>query len=159
MAAGFEQLIKDNAGRIRAIARRYADEGGEEDLLQEILEQLWRSYGSFRGESRPETWIYRVGFNTAMTHLRSLAREREGKKKLLGLRQAGRSGGERCEADILRDFLASLSDIDASVLMMYLDGLSAREMAQVLGTRPNTLEVRISRLKKAFRSRYLEEQP
>lgn len=155
MPPEFDQLIIENSGRIRAIARRYADDGNEDDLYQEILEQLWRSFGSFRGKSKPETWIYRVGFNTAMTHLRKVAKRRESEKKLQSLKQTNISSGDRSEAEILEDFMASLNDIDASVLMMYLDGLSGQEMADVLGVQLNTVEVRISRLKKAFSDRYV----
>ncbi len=156
MPPEFEQLIKDQCGRIRAIAKRYADEGNEEDLYQEILEQLWRSFGNFRGKSKPETWIYRVGFNTAITRLRKVIKQREGEQKLKSLMQPNLSAGGRCQAEILEDFMASLNDIDASVLMMYLDGLSGQEIAEVLGIQLNAIQVRISRLKKAFTDRYME---
>jgi len=42
--------------------------------------------------------------------------------------------------------------------MMYLDGLSGQEMTEVLGIKLNAIQVRISRLKKAFTNRYVEEQ-
>jgi len=71
----FEELIEEHSGRIRAIAKRYADDGNVDDLYQEILEQLWRSFGSFQGNSKPETWIYRVGFNTSMTRLRKVVKQ------------------------------------------------------------------------------------
>lgn len=156
MQPEFEQLIVENSGRIRAIAIRYADAGSEDDLYQEILEQLWRSFTSFRQESKPETWIYRVGFNTAMTRLRKVVKQREGVEKLRHLKPIDSLGEERCQAEILEDFMASISDIDASILMMFLDGLSAKEMAAVLGIRSNTIEVRISRLKAAFTKRNAE---
>lgn len=156
MPLEFEQLIREQAGRIRAIAKRYADNGSEDDLYQEILEQLWRSFDSFRGQSKPETWVYRVGFNTAMTRLRKVVKQREIEQKLQGLKQPNVSTGNRCQAEILEDFMTSLNDIDASVLMMYLDGLSGQEMADVLGIQLNAVQVRISRLKKAFTDRYME---
>lgn len=156
MPPEFDRLIIENSGRIRAIARRYADDGNEDDLYQEILEQLWRSFGNFLGKSKPETWIYRVGFNTAMTRLRKVAKRREGEQKLQSLKQTNISSGGRCEAEVLEDFMASLNDIDASALMMYLDGLSGQEMAEVLGVHLNAIEVRISRLKRAFTDRYVE---
>ncbi len=159
MPPEFESLIKAHSGRVRAIARRYADDGTVDDLHQEILEQLWRSFSGFRGKSRPETWIYRVGFNTAMTRLRKNVRRREGEKKLKTLRQADTLNADvRCQAETLQDFMNSLSDIDASVLMMYLDGLSGQEMAEVLGAKLNSIQVRINRLKKAFTVRYMESK-
>jgi RNA polymerase sigma-70 factor, ECF subfamily len=156
MPPEFEQLIKEQGSRVRAIAKRYADDGNEDDLYQEILEQLWRSFDSFRNESKPETWIYRVGFNTAMTRLRKVIKQREAEQKLKNLKQQHSSDNELCQAEILEDFMTSINDIDSSVLMMYLDGLNGQEMAEVLGIQLNAVQVRISRLKKAFTERYME---
>jgi RNA polymerase sigma-70 factor, ECF subfamily len=156
MPPEFEQLIKEQGSRVRAIAKRYADDGNEDDLYQEIIEQLWRSFDSFRNESKPETWIYRVGFNTAMTRLRKVIKQRETEQKLKNLKQQHPSDNELCQAEILEDFMTSINDIDSSVLMMYLDGLNGQEMAEVLGIQLNAVQVRISRLKKAFTERYME---
>ncbi len=157
MQADFEDLINNQQGRIRAIARRYADSGHAEDLHQEILEQLWRSYKGFRGDASPETWVYRIGFNTAMTSLRKVTTVRKGLEKLKTFNHTESAPAGRCQAEILEDFMNSLNDIDASVLMMYLDGLSGQQMADVLGAPINNVQVRITRLKKAFSDRYVEE--
>ena len=156
MHSKFETLIAENRGRILAIARRYADEGHIDDLYQEILEQLWRSFKSFRQESKPETWIYRIGFNTAMTRLRKVVKHCEGQETLAAQPQAESTPGGRCEAELLKDFLDSLGDVDASILMMYLDGLTGQEMADVLGMGLSAIQVRINRLKAAFNDRYVE---
>ena len=58
--------------------------------------------------------------------------------------------------DILASFLAELGDIDASILMMYLDGLTAEEMSGVLGISANAIGVRINRLKQKFSDTYVE---
>ena len=156
MSSEFEQLIEKHSGRILAIARRYADKENVEDLYQEILEQLWRSFDSFKGSAKPETWIYRVGFNTAMTRLRKIVKQREGENKIRVFKQSEQTFGERDPAEILEDFISSLNDIDTSVLIMYLDGLTGEEMAEVLGSPVNAIQVRIARLKKAFTLRYTE---
>ena len=59
-------------------------------------------------------------------------------------------------ADILESFLAALGDIDASILMMYLDGLGAEEMSGVLGISANAISVRINRLKQKFSATYVD---
>ena len=158
MAAEFEQLIKDHGGRVLAIARRYADTGAVDDLYQEILVQLWRSIDSFRGDAKPETWIYRIGFNTAMTSVRKQIRLREGKAILNNQISSEESLGGRCQAEILSEFMDSLADVDSSIMMMYLDGLNGQEMSSILGMKLNAVQVRINRLKKMFSERYLEEE-
>lgn len=156
MSAQFEELVKNNHGRILAIARRYAESDAVDDLYQEILVQLWRSYGSFRGESKIETWIYRIGLNTAMTSLRKLTRLRETSDQLNQVNTPEAAPGGRCQAEILDEFMNSLDEVDSSIMMMYLDALSGQEMSSILGMKLNAVQVRITRLKMTFAERYLE---
>ena len=156
MSAEFLQLINDHGGRILGIARRYAERDNVDDLYQEILVQLWRSFGSYRGEAKLETWVYRIGFNTAMTSLRKLTKIREGKEQMNRLAKSEKDLGGRCQAEILSEFLDSLDDVDTSIMMMYLDGLTGAEMSTVLGIKLNAIQVRINRLKQTFINRYVE---
>ncbi|UOV00110.1 sigma-70 family RNA polymerase sigma factor [Chryseobacterium daecheongense] len=71
----FAQLIKDNQGLIIKVSRLYTNSlEDEEDLFQEIVLQLWRSYDSFKGNSKISTWMYRVALNTAITLFRKKAK-------------------------------------------------------------------------------------
>ena len=159
MSDPFEQLIKANSGRIRSIARRYADHSETDDLAQEILMALWRSFRSFRGESSVETWVYRIGFNTAMTRVRKSVKERSGIEAIKAIRPVSASMSDGySQADILERFLASLNDIDASVMMMYLDGFSTEAMKEVLGISANALNVRVSRIKEKFSATFVDER-
>lgn len=157
MLQDFEALARQHGARIRRIARRYAAPGQVDDLVQEILVRLWRSYPSFRSEAKIETWIYRVALNTAMTHVKRSIRDREiqaaidARSESVPTTEATTSMG-----DILASFLAALGDIDASILMMYLDGLTAEEMSGVLGISANAIGVRINRLKQKFSDTYVE---
>lgn len=110
--------------------------------------QLWRSYRNFRGEAKAETWVYRVALNVSMTQLRKIVKERDLHNELAAQTPANEGApAGACQADILTGFLNSLGDIDASLLMMYLDGLTAKEMAEVLGIQDNAVNVRINRMK------------
>ena len=46
-----------------------------EDALQETFVRVFRSLGSFRGESSFHTWLYRIATNTCIEHLRKRKRE------------------------------------------------------------------------------------
>jgi RNA polymerase sigma-70 factor (ECF subfamily) len=153
----FEQLVREHGHRIRQIARRYAAAGAVDDLVQEILLRLWRSLPSFRGEARAETWIYRVALNAAMTSVKKAIKGRELQAALTaksGMAQTVAPGAN--PADVLANFMGELGDIDASVLMMYLDGLTADEMSNVLGISANAINVRINRLKQKFNDTYID---
>jgi RNA polymerase sigma-70 factor, ECF subfamily len=157
MQIQFEKLVREHAGRIRQIARRYADAGAVDDLVQEILMRLWRSLPTFRGEARIETWVYRVALNAAMTSVKDSIRARELRTSLTAKSVPIRGAAPGANpADVLASFMAALGPIDASILMMYLDGLTAEEMSSVLGITDNAINVRINRLKQKFSDTYID---
>lgn len=156
MTAEFEALIKQHSGRIRRIAMRYAESNEVEDLLQEILLALWRSLPSFRGESRMETWVYRVSLNTALSGVRKRITARRRDKHLQGLYHEAASPGSLPERDILTEFLDALNELDASVMMMTLDGMSPKDIEEVIGISANAISVRINRIKQRYIDTYVE---
>jgi len=157
MPTDFEQLVREHGARIRRIALRYAASGAADDLVQDILVRLWRSYPSFRSDAKVETWIYRVALNASMTYLKDSVRERAKQSALAAQPPpAAASQANLSMGDILASFLGQLGDIDASILMMYLDGLTADEMDGVLGIGGNAISVRINRLKQKFSATYID---
>lgn len=156
MRKEFKQMIINNQGRIRYIASRYSHDGEFEDMYQEILLQLWRSFESFSGESKQETWVYKVALNTACTFVRAAVKQKEIKQSPLHQpTQELQPTQESCQADILNRFMDELSDTDASLLMMYLDGLSSDDSAKVLGISSNAVRSRIKRIKNEFETNYI----
>ena len=156
MRKEFKQMIINNQGRIRYIASRYSHDGEYDDLHQEILLQLWRSFESFSGESKQETWVFQVALNTACTFVRAAAKQKKIKQSPLHQSmQELQPAQESCQADILNLFMDGLSDTDASLLMMYLDGLSSDDSAKVLGISSNAVRSRIKRIKNEFETNYI----
>jgi RNA polymerase sigma-70 factor (ECF subfamily) len=155
MTIEFESLIAKNSKTIRNIARSYTNMYDYEDLMQEILAQLWRSFDSFRGDSKFETWLYRIAINTAVSFQRSEIKERKGKEKNTSLQSINASSDGLSHDEILQAFIKELNNIDSAVLMMYIDGLTANEMESVLGIKANAIKVRISRLKTKFSEQFV----
>lgn len=156
MTIEFESLISKNSKTIRNIARSYTNMYDYEDLMQEILVQLWRSFGNFRGDSKFETWLYRIAINTAVSFQRSEIKERKGKEKNTLLQSNNVSSGGLSHDEILHAFIKELNNIDRAVLMMYIDGLTAIEMESVLGIKSNAIKVRVSRLKAKFSEQFVD---
>jgi RNA polymerase sigma-70 factor (ECF subfamily) len=149
-------LLTAYGGALRRIARTYAGgRGEEEDLRQEILLQLWRGLASFRGDSAPGTWLYRVALNTALTWRRRAGRDARA-DSAAGRLPAETAGAPRSEATILDELLASLGPMDRSVLLLYLEGLSYQEIGAVTGLSASAVGVRIHRTRKSYEDRYLK---
>jgi len=150
----FENLLNANSGRLQHIARCYAFGHEVEDLLQEIHLQLWRSRRSFAGASQANTWLYRVALNTAISS------KRRRKHPMLPIEHPERLPADSDPGDsmhLLDEFLQSLNAVNRSVLLMFLEGLSHAEIADVLGSNVNAVAVRLNRLKREFENRYVED--
>lgn len=157
--AQFRQLLEENLGRLRRIARSYAAPDEREDLLQEMLMQLWRSLPGFDGRASLSTWVYRIALNTALGTLRRrYARPHERSmphEQLLPL--TPHSVGDPTDADAILDhFLALLAPLDRAVLMLSLDNLPYADIARITGLSGNAVGIRLNRMKQRFEQDYVE---
>lgn len=152
----FRRWLAEHAGLIWKILRAFAAAPeDQEDLFQEIALQLWMSLPAFRGEAKESTWIYRVAFNTAMVWKRDEKRRHAKHEKFLHLNGAGELTPHhpeptRDEEQVQQLYTAirQLPRFDASLALMHLDGLSYREMSEVLGITENHVGVKLNRVRK-----------
>lgn len=152
----FTKWLDEHKGLIFRIVRAYAvSQEDRDDLFQEILLQLWSSIPRFNGECKESTWVYRVGFNTALVWQRGQKKRRRDRRRLIDIDEVAVT--EAKPVDLLRDesivtcvyaAVRELPKIDGSVILMYLDGLSYSEMAEVLGISESNVGVRLNRARK-----------
>ena len=150
----FHELFDRNCGRWNGIARCYAAPTERDDLLQEMLLQIWRSLPSFQQQSQIDTWAYRVALNTALGWDRKRKRRdvklpRDTIDDLATLAES-QSGTADSEQRILDQFVATLSDSERAVLLLFMDDMPQDAPAKILGVTPGTYRVRVHRLKKKF---------
>jgi RNA polymerase sigma-70 factor (ECF subfamily) len=155
----FIALLRTQGPRLRRLAAGYAPANEAADLYQEMLLQIWRSLPSYRGEAALDTWAYRIALNTGISQLRREIKRREvmtASDASQPVEETAGNGLQTAEqARILDDFLASLGRVDRSVMLAFLEGFSHEQMAEVVGCSVGAIAVRISRLKAAFKRRYL----
>jgi RNA polymerase sigma-70 factor, ECF subfamily len=162
MGMGFEErflvLINSHQGAIHRICRGYAaGQVDSQDLFQEIVYQLWRSFPKYRGNSSPITWLYRVALNTAITALRRRSR----RPILVPLERTHEPAAPHAEADdsevaALRRAMGRLDEIERALLMCYLDDLSYARIGEILGISESNVGVRLTRIKNKLRKLVLE---
>jgi RNA polymerase sigma-70 factor (ECF subfamily) len=151
----FRRWLVEHTGLMWKVVRAFTGtQQDQEDLLQEILVQLWSSLPSFRGEAKESTWIYRVAFNTALVWKRGEKRHQVKHAAFMELHDPSQSsaGPEKSREEELVELLYAaireLSKLDASLALMHLDGLSYREMSDVLGLSENNVGVKLNRIRK-----------
>ncbi|RZJ87115.1 MAG: sigma-70 family RNA polymerase sigma factor [Chryseobacterium sp.] len=144
----FLRMIQDNQGIIHKICRIYRDSHEDrEDLFQEVIFQLWRSYPSFSGGSKSSTWLYRVALNTAMASFRKNRPNVTSAEYLpdVQFEDINTEGNERQEK--LFESIKRLSEPDRALIALYLDELSYQEIAGILGISENNVGVKLNRIK------------
>ncbi len=144
------------------IARSYAPAGEHEALHQDLLIALWHAAPLYRDESKPSTFVYRVALNSALNWSRSETRYRQRhvaldeKAAQAPIIESGADERER-HVEQLYAALAALSEADRSIALLYLDELSYREIAEVLGITESNVGVRLNRVKKRLMERLQRE--
>jgi RNA polymerase sigma-70 factor (ECF subfamily) len=146
----FKQWLGEHQGLIFKVVRAYAGTlEDQDDLFQEVLLQLWFSIPNFQEEAKVSTWIYKVALNTALVWNRSEKRRRKHSAAMavFSPQQDNCSGQSEEIIGRLYEAVRKLSKVDASVVLMHLDGLAYNEMADVLGISENNVGVKLNRAK------------
>ena len=140
------------------VARAYTLTNEEcQDLAQEILLQAWKSVPNFEHKARAATWFYRVALHTAMNWQRRDKPRRSEQFSLMDVQNIAAEGVDSAEQAQQREIVEQLykaihklPKADAALVLLYLDELSYREMADVLGISESNVGVKLNRAKKAL---------
>lgn len=166
-ALRIEELHREHGARIRRYLERLVGATDAEDLQQEVFEKAQRAIGTFRGDSRALTWLYRVATNVAIDRLRSAGRRAglvpdDADGDLLGGRRAAEPTDERSldgEVDRKRMRECIMRVVDglppsqrAVILLGELRGLSDRELADALGISLGAAKIRLHRARRALKA-------
>lgn len=150
----FSKLIKDNQGLIIKVSRLYTNSlEDEQDLFQEIVLQLWRSYDSFKGQSKISTWMYRVALNTAITLFRKKTKSPQ-TDELMDYHHSNYLDDDdemQLQVSLLYKVVKMLPNVERAIVMMYLDDLPYRDIAENLGITEVNARVKMNRLKKTLK--------
>jgi RNA polymerase sigma-70 factor (ECF subfamily) len=139
------------------VTRTYCREPADrEDLAQEIVVQLWRSFPRFDGRSKFSTWMYQVALNVAISYQRSeIVRARyviSDEAQILDA--VDQTNDEPQEVGLIYEFIDSLNPLDRALVLLYLDGNSHQEISQVLGISTSNVATKMSRLKQAMQLQF-----
>ena len=151
----FLKLIAENQGLIYKVCNMYCNNKlDKEDLFQDIVLQLWRSYPAFKGDSKVSTWMYRIAINNAITRLRKETR----REKFAGLDEealrVAAAGNDNVDEDIAQMYEAikKLSEVERALTMLYMDDCSYKEIAEILGLSESNVGFKLNRIKAKLRT-------
>lgn len=154
----FNEILDTHKGIIFKIARSYChDETDRQDLIQEILIQIWQSLHTYNSKYAITTWLYRVSLNTAISHYR--------KSKTRGKYFIALEPGfdistfldnteKEQNLNLLEQFISELKEIDKALMLLYLVDKNHAEISEILGLSISNISTKIARIKEKLKSRF-----
>jgi len=151
----FLQIIKKNQGIIHKVCNIYCDDQDDrDDLFQEIVAQLWKSFPTFREESKFTTWMYRVALNTAITSFKKTKRRPDQNRLTYeNFQVKDENYDTETEEEIknLHRAIAQLTGVEKSIVLLFLENKKYEEIAEITGITQNYVRVKMNRIKKKLK--------
>ena len=151
----FIKSIQESEGFIYKIASVYTNNVEDRnDLVQEIIYQLWKSFDTFKQKSTLSTWIYRVALNVALYQLK------QSKKRVftipineqaLNIHESDNTENDE-KWKVFKQQIDSLNLLDKAIVMLYLDSKSYDEIAEIIGISKTNVGTKLLRIKEKLKS-------
>ena len=155
----FLKLINSNLGIAHKVARIYFDDvTAREDVIQEMMYQLWKSFKGFDGQSKFSTWMYSVCLNTALTYRRKTKKHTRETLDTQHYNIADQSTDAKDEdLKLLFQAVSTLTQLNKAIILLYLEDMTYDEIATVTGLTKTNVSVKLVRIKKELEA-YIKKQ-
>jgi len=149
----FKKILDDNKYSIYRICRIYTVPPVEsQDLFQEVVFQIWKSLPNFKEKSNVSTWVYKIALNVCA---RSKNQLKKGNINTVRLESVEFKSSEFIpdtdqneKYNALYDCISALEESDQSLMILYLEDLSYKKIAEITGLTENHIAVKIKRIRK-----------
>jgi len=153
--AAFEQIYRENVGRVFAICLRIlANSIRAQELTQDVFVRAWEMIGTFRGESAFSSWLYRLAVNVVLADLRSKKR-RTARVMItddLSFYDKASNTANPGNAIDLERAIALLPEHARAVFVLHdIEGYQHGEIAEITGVAEGTSKAQLHRARKLLR--------
>lgn len=160
--AFLERLDRHRGILVKVSGAYCRNPASREDLVQEIVAQLWRSFPRFDGRASFSTWMYRIALNVAIGFYRSETRRSQSLELHEPARLDALGEPDRSETDPALDTVLErvnrLDPLDRALVILYLDDKPYAEIAAILGISETNVATKLARIKQRLR-REIAAQP
>ena len=145
----FLAMIQQYKVVIYKVASFYVDEKTSiDDLYQDVVLNLWKSYPNFRHESAESTWIYRIALNTCISYFRKGRNKPTYIEISYDLKEAVEENESISELYALINRLGSL---ERALILLYLEDRPYKEIAEIMGITPTNVSTKVNRIKEKLK--------
>jgi RNA polymerase sigma-70 factor (ECF subfamily) len=152
------QVIMQNMGIIHKVANMFCKSREEkDDLIQEIMTQLWSSFEKYDDAYKLGTWIYRVSLNIAISFYRknqTLEKYFTPLDEKHDIISNNENKDETNKLDLLEKFISELKEFDKALMLLYLEKKSHQEISEILGITTSNVSTKIARIKEGLKQQF-----
>lgn len=154
----FLRVLEENQGIIFKICNSYcADSEDRKDLAQDIIVQLWKSFGNYNPQYKITTWLYRIALNVAISSSRKHSTRNKYSSTIdqsfLTLVDEDKADLSE-ELDLLQRFIQQLDNLSRALLLLWLDDNSYEEIAEILNISASNVGTKLGRIKKQLKKQF-----
>lgn len=144
----FEQVVKKHKSTIYNVCYMFSKDKDEvDDLFQDVLINMWKGFDNFRGESKLDTWIWRVALNTCISDDRKKKRRGETVPLDISMNLYADNDDDSKQIRMLYDRINKLGVIDRAIVLLWLENMSYDEIGAIIGITPKNVSVKLVRIK------------
>lgn len=156
----FMAMIESNKGILFKVANSYCrDPENRNDLIQEIILQLWKSFSHYSSQFKYSTWIYRIALNVAISNYRTENKRSQIKlpisEAIMELADSRYQEEKEEKLTLLQQYISELKEIDRALMLLYLDEKSHKEIAEITGISETNVATKIGRIKILLKQKFL----
>jgi len=143
----FFELLENNKNRINRICSVYAkNREDQKDLVQDVLLNIWKALPGFEQRANINTWLYRITLNVCLRSKYERAQKNKVQLDSISIEAVADSPkSEKYEQ--LYHCIGQLGETDKSIIILFLEDLPYKEIAEIVGISENHVAVKIKRIK------------
>lgn len=148
----FTGLVRDYKSTIYAVCYMFSTDTEEvADLFQDILVNMWNGFDSFRKESSPKTWVYRIALNACISADRKKKRRGEKVALSVDINPYEDTDEKALQVQQLYKRINRLGLVDRSIVLLWLEALSYEEIGEIVGMSAKNVSVKLVRIREQLK--------
>lgn len=148
----FLLTINEHQRILHKVCRMYtSNQDDHNDLFQEMILQLWKAFPSFRNEAKITTFMYRIALNTAISGIRKKKIKTTELESISFQIKENIEENFNDELKLLYVSIEQLSDVEKSIVLLFLEDKPYDEIAEITGISANYVAVKMNRIKEKLR--------
>ncbi len=154
----FHNLIEQHKGILIKVARTYCkNEDDRQDLMQEMMVQIWKAMPRYNTDFAVSTFLYRICLNVAISYHRKNSAIQSSIQQIEDRHFAiedTETNDKEQHLILLDQFINELNELDKALMLLYLEDKSHLEIADVLGLTVTNVATKVGRIKDKLKKRF-----